>query len=163
VVTNTLKITRATMLLWATSNGVGVNVRLVGYGLSVSRYQGIYTHTNIEIKMTCARNVLSAPPLHCENIHSWISPSVDLVFSQQDGNYDFKFPKRFLEILPEISLFSQLFYSFTKLKHLKAQPLVSMPFPFAFALLNAIQAVRHSHSLSDPVLCQVTQAKLTAF
>jgi hypothetical protein len=30
------------MLLSATSNGVGVNVRLVGYGLSVSRYQGIY-------------------------------------------------------------------------------------------------------------------------
>ncbi len=34
---------RATMLLSATFNGVGVNVRLVGYGLSVSRYQGIYT------------------------------------------------------------------------------------------------------------------------
>jgi hypothetical protein len=42
VVTNTLKIMRATMLLSATSNGVGVNVGLVGYGLSVSRYQGIY-------------------------------------------------------------------------------------------------------------------------
>jgi hypothetical protein len=40
--TNTLKIMRATMLLSATFNGVGVNVRLVGYGLSVSRYQGIY-------------------------------------------------------------------------------------------------------------------------
>jgi hypothetical protein len=35
---------RGTMLLSATSNGVGVNVRLVGYGLSVSRYQGIYRH-----------------------------------------------------------------------------------------------------------------------
>ncbi len=34
---------RATMLLLVTSNGVGVNVRLVGYGLSISRYQGIYT------------------------------------------------------------------------------------------------------------------------
>ncbi len=33
------------MLLSATSNGVGVIVRLVGYGLSISRYQGIYTHT----------------------------------------------------------------------------------------------------------------------
>jgi hypothetical protein len=43
VVTNTLKIMRATMLLSATSNGVGVNVRLVGYVLFVSRYQGIYT------------------------------------------------------------------------------------------------------------------------
>ena len=30
------------MLLSATSNGVGVNVRLVGYGLSISRYQGIF-------------------------------------------------------------------------------------------------------------------------
>jgi hypothetical protein len=30
------------MLLTTTSNGVGVNVRLVGYGLSVSGYQGIY-------------------------------------------------------------------------------------------------------------------------
>jgi len=39
---NTLKIMRATMLLSATSNGVGVNMRLVGYGLSISRYQGIY-------------------------------------------------------------------------------------------------------------------------
>ncbi len=29
------------MLLATTSNGVGVNVRLVGYGLSVSGYQGI--------------------------------------------------------------------------------------------------------------------------
>jgi hypothetical protein len=42
VVTNTLKIMGATMLLLATSNDGGVNVRLVGYGLSVSRYQGIY-------------------------------------------------------------------------------------------------------------------------
>ncbi len=31
------------MLLLATSSGVGVNVRLVEYGLSVSRYQGMYT------------------------------------------------------------------------------------------------------------------------
>ncbi len=31
------------MLLSATSNDVGVNVRLVGYGLSISRYQGIYS------------------------------------------------------------------------------------------------------------------------
>ncbi len=42
MVTITLKIMRATVLLLATSNGVGMNVRLVGYGLSVSRYQGIY-------------------------------------------------------------------------------------------------------------------------
>jgi hypothetical protein len=47
VVTNTLKIMGATMLLLATSNGVGMNVRLVGYGLSVSRYQGIYSWARI--------------------------------------------------------------------------------------------------------------------
>jgi hypothetical protein len=34
-----------------------------------------------------------------------------------------------------------------------------MPFLFVFARLNALQAaVRHSHGLSDPCLCQVTQA-----
>jgi hypothetical protein len=45
----------------------------------------------------------------CENIHSWISLSVDLVFSQQDGNYGFKFLKRFLEISSrDLALFSTL-------------------------------------------------------
>ncbi len=47
---------RATMLLLATSNGVGVNVRLIWEwmdrlckGLSIPRNQGIYTHyTNVE-------------------------------------------------------------------------------------------------------------------
>jgi hypothetical protein len=34
----------------------------------------------------------------CENIHSWISLSGDLVFSHQQGICSFKFPKRFLEI-----------------------------------------------------------------
>ncbi len=34
----------------------------------------------------------------CENIHKWYSLSTDLLFSQQDGIYIFKFPKRFLEI-----------------------------------------------------------------
>jgi hypothetical protein len=40
-----------------------------------------------------------------------------------------------------------------------------VPFPFAFARLNALQAaVRHSSSLSDPVLRLVTQANnLIAF
>jgi hypothetical protein len=41
-----------------------------------------------------------------------------------------------------------------------------VPFPFAFARLNALQAaVKHFNSLSDPFLCLVTQAnqKLTAF
>ena len=28
-----------------------------------------------------------------------------------------------------------------------------MPFPFAFAWLYALHAVKHSNSLSDPVLC----------
>jgi hypothetical protein len=42
-------------------------------------------------------------------------------------------------------------------------PLV--PLSFAFTRLNALQAaVRHSYSLSDPVLCLVTQANnLIAF
>jgi len=31
----------------------------------------------------------------CENIHSWISPVGDLVFSHQGEIYGFKFPKRF--------------------------------------------------------------------
>ncbi len=34
----------------------------------------------------------------CENIHSWISLSDDLVFSHQQGIYGFEFLKRFLEI-----------------------------------------------------------------
>ncbi len=34
----------------------------------------------------------------CENIHSRMSLSGDLVFSHQQGIYGFKFPKRFLEI-----------------------------------------------------------------
>ena len=43
------------MLLSATSNGVGVNVRLVGYGLSISRYQGIYNRISREhTSATCA-------------------------------------------------------------------------------------------------------------
>ncbi len=41
----------------------------------------------------------------------------------------------------------------------------STHFPFAFAWLKALQAVRHSLSLSDPVICYITQAKqrLTVF
>jgi hypothetical protein len=35
---------------------------------------------------------------HCDNIHSWISLSGDLVFSHLQGIYGFKFPKRFLEV-----------------------------------------------------------------
>jgi hypothetical protein len=45
----------------------------------------------------------------CENIHSWISLSGDLVFSHQQGIYSFKFPKRFLEISSrDLTLFSIL-------------------------------------------------------
>jgi hypothetical protein len=91
----------------------------------------------------------------CDNIHSWISLSGDLAFSHQHGIYGFKFPKRFLEISSR---------DLTSLsKDLITNPLV--PFSFAFARLNALQAaVRHSHSLSDPVLCLVTQANnLIAF
>ncbi len=34
----------------------------------------------------------------CENIHSWISLSGDIVLSHQQGIYGFQSPKRFLEI-----------------------------------------------------------------
>ena len=51
--------------------------------------------------------VTTAP---CDNILSGYLCAVTTVFSQQDGIYGFKFPKRFLEISSqEISLFSQLF------------------------------------------------------
>jgi hypothetical protein len=41
----------------------------------------------------------------CENIHSWISLSGDLVFSHHQGIYGFKYPKKvFWRSLPEISL-----------------------------------------------------------
>jgi hypothetical protein len=46
----------------------------------------------------------------CENIHSWIALSGDLVFSHQQGIYGFKFPKRFWRSLLEISL---LFFFFS--------------------------------------------------
>jgi hypothetical protein len=45
----------------------------------------------------------------CENIHSWIFLSGDLVFRHQQGIYGFKFPKRFLEISSrDLTLFSIL-------------------------------------------------------
>jgi hypothetical protein len=85
----------------------------------------------------------------CENIHSWISLVGDLAFSHQGGIYGFKFPTRFSG---DLFLRSLSFTLFLNESILKAQPSESMPFPFAFAWLNVIQAVRHSHSLSDPVL-----------
>jgi hypothetical protein len=42
------------MLLLATSSGVGVNVRLVGYGLSVSRYQRIYSRCHCRCHCHCS-------------------------------------------------------------------------------------------------------------
>jgi hypothetical protein len=46
----------------------------------------------------------------CDNFHSWISVSGDLVFSHQQGIYGFTFPKRFSwESLPEIALLLHLF------------------------------------------------------
>jgi hypothetical protein len=45
----------------------------------------------------------------CDNIHSWISLSGDLVFSHQQGIYGFEFPKRFVEIFSrDLTLFSIL-------------------------------------------------------
>ncbi len=49
------------------------------------------------------------PDYVCENIHSWIPLSGDLVFSHQQGIYGFKSPKRGLKISSrELSLFSIL-------------------------------------------------------
>jgi hypothetical protein len=43
----------------------------------------------------------------CDNVHSWISLSGDLVFSHQHGNYGLQSPKGFWRSLSEIStLFS---------------------------------------------------------
>ena len=48
------------MLLSATSNSVGVNVRLIGYGLSFSRYQGIFTiEQNLNTRCSSASRRLS--------------------------------------------------------------------------------------------------------
>jgi hypothetical protein len=79
----------------------------------------------------------------CENIHSWISLSGDLVFSHQQGIHGFKLPKRFWRSLPEISLL--LFSLLLNESILKAQPSELMPFLFACVWLNALQAVRHSN------------------
>jgi hypothetical protein len=45
----------------------------------------------------------------CENIHSWISLSGELVFSHQQGIHSFKFPDRLMEISSrDLTLFSIL-------------------------------------------------------
>jgi hypothetical protein len=76
----------------------------------------------------------------CDNIHSWIPLSGDLVFRVISMELTvLNYPKGFWRSLPEISLFSQSSSS----KDLITNP--SVPFPFAFARLNALQAaVRHS-------------------
>jgi hypothetical protein len=43
---------------------------------------------------------------YCENIHSWISPSVDLAFSHQQEFTVLNSQKGFWRSLPEISLLS---------------------------------------------------------
>ena len=65
MVTNTLKIMGATMLLSATSNDVGVNVRLVGYGLSISRYQHPDTHMLILEKIEESMTLAASPNPPC--------------------------------------------------------------------------------------------------
>ena len=52
-------------------------------------------------------NKLNETTIDCANIDSWISLSGDFAFSHQNGIHGFKFPKRFLDISPEISLFCQ--------------------------------------------------------
>jgi hypothetical protein len=76
----------------------------------------------------------------CENILCGYLYVSDLAFVILKGIYGFEFPKRFLEISSR-DLFSQSQSS----NDLITNPL--MPFPFAFARLNALQAaVRHSHN-----------------
>jgi hypothetical protein len=84
----------------------------------------------------------------CENILRGYLYDGDLVFVILKRISSFKFPKRFWRSLPEISL--SLFSLLLNLSILKAQPLELMPVPFAFVWLNALQAVTHSNSLSDP-------------
>jgi hypothetical protein len=86
----------------------------------------------------------------CDNILRGYLYVVTTVLSHQDGIYGFKFPNRFSGISCSCrdltSLFETLFSLLLNLSILKAQPLESMPFPFAFVWLNALQAVRHSNT-----------------
>ena len=94
---------------------------------------------------------------NCDNILSGYLCVVTTVFSQQDGIYGFKFLTRFFGDLLQRSHSFCLFWLFSWSNHLKTwlstQPLELMPFPFAFAWLDALHAVRRLKSLSDPVLC----------
>ncbi len=76
VVTNTIKIMGATMLLLANSNGVGVNVRLVGYSLSVSRYQGIFRQT---------RSSAAIAPVNASNCYDRIAHAMASLIFQSFG------------------------------------------------------------------------------
>ncbi len=97
---------------------------------------------------------LSFVDITCDNIHSWISLSGDLVIMMEFTVLNS--PKGFWRSLQR-SHFS--FLSFVNHNHQDLIINPSVPFSFAFAWLNALQAaVRHSHSLSDPVLRLVTQA-----
>ena len=89
----------------------------------------------------------------CENIHSWISQVGGLASSRQGGIYGFKFPKRFFgDLFQRSHSLLTLFLFFVNPNHQKELITnLSVPFSFAFARLNALQAaVRHNHSLSDP-------------
>ncbi len=78
-------------------------------------------------------------------------------------------PKCFWRSLSEISLLLPSSFLFCRSQSSKSKDFITqslVPVPFPFARLNALQAaVKHFHSLSDPCLCWVTQAKqkLTAF
>jgi hypothetical protein len=67
---------------------------------------GIVTH---QLPLAARQSCTKMGTHECENIHSWISLSGDLVFSHQQGIYGFKFPKKYLEISSrDLTLFSIL-------------------------------------------------------
>ncbi len=73
------------MLLLATSSGVGVNVRLVGYGLSISRYQGIYKGVIVQVLDKALLLIVEDEVVGNESLDDrftrWISMMIDFILS----------------------------------------------------------------------------------
>ena len=71
----------------------------------VSNVGGYFSSNNMR---SGVEEQTSTPP--CDNILSGYLCAVTTVFSQQDGIYGFKYPKRFFEIsFRDLTLFSTLF------------------------------------------------------
>jgi hypothetical protein len=63
--------------------------------VQVAKIKGDLEQEIVIISQIHVINVQRLRDLDCENIHSWISLSGDLVFSHQQGIHGFKFPKRY--------------------------------------------------------------------